>query len=200
LSFAMIGSEDDKQLWRKFAEARGSAPTPSKGRAGEGGDTASSPSRLGDRLAPQDEEAGKRASLDHPHLEVAAQRPSKDEDAAMLLAAWLDGRLEGAEREALETRLAGDPDLLDLAVSASASRGLAAPWPKRGEARAAALVAASRPGWRLMAAAAAAVVLVALGGFEMGQAGSQLLSDDSETDLAAELGLVPETDLMETLL
>jgi len=27
-----------------------------------------------------------------------------------------------------------------------------------------------------------------------------LLSDDSETDLAAELGLVPETDLMETLL
>jgi hypothetical protein len=34
----------------------------------------------------------------------------------------------------------------------------------------------------------------------MGRAGSELLSADAETDLAAELGLLPETDLMETLL
>ena len=118
----------------------------------------------------------------------------------MLLAAWIDGRLEGAEREAVEARLAGDPALLDLAVSAARSRNLSAPWPKRAESRAAARIAPARPGWRLVAAAAAAVVVVALGGFEMGQAGSELLSAESETDLAAELGLLPETDLMETLL
>jgi hypothetical protein len=175
----MIGSEDDKQLWRKFAEAQGSAanpPPPLRGRVGEGGCE------------------GNAAFTPTP------PSPVEGEGEEGLLAAWLDGRLEGAEREALEARLAGDPDLLDLAVSASASSGLAAPWPRRAEARAAALVAAPRPGWRFMAAAAAAVVLVALGGFEMGQAGSQLLSADSETDLAAELGLLPETDLMETLL
>jgi hypothetical protein len=131
---------------------------------------------------------------------VAAQRPSKDEDAALLLAAWLDGRLKGAEREAVEAKLADDPELLDLIVSAARLKDLAAPWPKRAEARAAALVAAPRPSWRVMAAAAAAMVIVALGGFEMGRAGSELLSADPETDLAAELGLVPETDLMENLL
>ena len=38
---------------------------------------ASSPSRLGYRLAPQDEDAGEA----HPHPEAAAQRPSKDEGA-----------------------------------------------------------------------------------------------------------------------
>ena len=118
----------------------------------------------------------------------------------MLLAAWLDGRLEGAEREAVEARLSGDPELLDLAVSAMRSKDLAAPWPKRAEARAAALIAPARPGWRFMVAAAAAVLIVAVGGFEMGQARSEWLAGESETDLAAELGLVPDTELMETLL
>jgi hypothetical protein len=151
----MIGSENDKQLWRRFADAQGSPPTssPLEGKADE-----------------------------------------------LLLAAWIDGRLEGAEREAVEARLAGDPALLDLAVSAARSRNLSAPWPKRAETRAAALIVPARPSWRLVAAAAAAVVVVALGGFEMGRAGSELLSADAETDLAAELGLLPETDLMETLL
>ncbi|MCI0431002.1 MAG: glycoside hydrolase family 37 [Rhodospirillales bacterium] len=41
--------------------------------------SASAPSRLGYRLAPQDEEAGGERTF-HPHPEVAAQRPSKDED------------------------------------------------------------------------------------------------------------------------
>jgi hypothetical protein len=135
-----------------------------------------------------------------PRPEAAAERPLKDAGEELLLAAWIDGRLEGAEREAVEARLSEDPELLDLAVSAAGSRGLAAPWPKRAEARAAALVAQSRPGWRTVAAAAAAVVVVALGGFEMGRAGSQWLADDTGTDLAAELGLLPDTDLMETLL
>ena len=151
----MMGSEDDRQLWRRFADAQGLPPI-------------SSP----------------------PHAEA-------DE---LLLAAWVDGRLEGAEREAAEAMLAGDPALLDLAISAARSKGLAAPWPKRAESRAEALIAPVRPGWRLIAAAAAAVVVVALGGFEMGRTGSELLSADAETDLAAELGLLPETDLMETLL
>jgi anti-sigma-K factor RskA len=135
-----------------------------------------------------------------PRPEAAAERPPKDEGDELLLAAWIDGRLEGAERETVEARLSDDPELLDLAVSAAGSKGIAAPWPKRAEARAAALVAPSRPGWRAMAAAAAAVVVVALGGFEMGRAGSQWLADDTGTDLAAELGLLPDTDLMETLL
>jgi hypothetical protein len=116
------------------------------------------------------------------------------------LAAWIDGRLEGAEREAVEARLSENPELLDLAVSASRATGLPAPWPKRAGLRAAALVAPARPGWRFLAAAAAAVAMVSLGGFEMGRAGSQWLSDESETDLAAELGLVPDNDVMETLL
>ena len=42
--------------------------------------------------------------------------------------------------------------------------------------------------------------MVSLGGFELGRAGSEALSDDSESDLAAELGLLPDTDVMETLL
>jgi anti-sigma factor RsiW len=175
----MTGSEHDKQLWRRFADAQGSAPAPlppGRGRAGEG-------DRTNDATA----------SLSAPSLLAG-------EGDLLLLAAWIDGRLEGAEREAVEARLAGDPALLDLAFSAARSKGLAAPWPKRAEARAAALLAPARPGWRFMAAAAAAVVIVALGGFEMGQAGSELLSADSETDLAAELGLLPETDLVETLL
>ena len=55
---------------------------------------------------------------------------------------------------------------------------------------------------RVLAAAAAAVLIVALGGFEMGRIGSESLAvaAGSETDLAAELGLVPEADLMEILL
>jgi hypothetical protein len=145
--------------------------------------------------------ANRQGSHVHPpRPEAAAERPPKDEGEDLLLAAWIDGRLEGAEREAVEARLSDDPELLDLAVSAAGSKGLAAPWPKRAEARAAALVAPSRPGWRSAAAAAAAVVVVALGGFEMGRAGSQWLADDTGTDLAAELGLLPDTDLMETLL
>ena len=151
----MMGSEDDQQLWRRFADAQGSPPTSS---------------------------------------------PVEGEGEELLLAAWLDGRLEGAEREAVEARLSGDPELLDLAVSVSHAKGLPAPWPKRAEARAAALVPPSRPGWRFLAAAAAAVAMVSLGGFEMGRAGSQWVSEESETDLAAELGLVPDNDLMETLL
>jgi hypothetical protein len=170
----MNGSEDDKKVWRRFAGAQGSAPPPPlRGRVGEGGrgdDAASTPF------------------------------PLKGDGEELLLAAWLDGRLAGAEREAVEARLAEDPGLLDLTLSAARSKGLPAPWPKRAEARAALLVPPARPSWRVVAAAAAAVVLVSLGGFEMGQVGSELLSADSETDLASELGLLPETDLMETLL
>ena len=174
----MTGSEHDKQLWGLFAVALGSParlPPLSRGWFGVGG-------RDSAALTPT------------PPSSIAG-----DEDL-LLLAAWIDGRLEGAEREAVEARLAGDPALLDLAVSASRGKGLPAPWPKRAEARAAALVAPARPGWRFMAAAAAAVVVVALGGFEMGRTGSQWVSEESETDLAAELGLVPDNDLMETLL
>jgi anti-sigma factor RsiW len=174
----MTGSEHDKELWRRFADAQGSAPkplSPGRGRVGEG-------SRTDDATA-----------------SFSAPSPLAGEEELLLLAAWIDGRLEGAEREAVEARLSGNPELLDLAVSVSRAKGLPAPWPKRAEARAAALIAPSRPGWRFLAAAAAAVAIVSLGGFEMGRVGSQWL-DESETDLAAELGLVPDNDLMETLL
>jgi hypothetical protein len=175
----MTDSEHDKELWRRFADAQGSAPKPlppGRGRAGEGNRT------------------------DDATASFSVPSPLAGEEELLLLAAWIDGRLEGAEREAVEARLSGNPELLDLAVSASHAKGLPAPWPKRAEARAAALVAPSRPGWRSLAAAAAAVAMVSLGGFEMGRAGSQWLSEESETDLAAELGLVPDNDLMETLL
>jgi hypothetical protein len=192
----MIGSEEEKALWRQFADAQGSAPTLSpalRERRGEAGSTASSIARPGTGLGPSDEAAADEAAphpLPHP----------EDEAAALRIAAWLDGRLSEGDRDLLEARLADRPELLDLALGAARSRGLAALWPKRAEARAAALLAPARPGWRFMAAAAAAVLMVSLGGFEMGRAGSELLSADSESDLAAELGLIPDTDLMETLL
>jgi hypothetical protein len=122
------------------------------------------------------------------------------DEQLLLLAAWLDGRLEGAEREAVEALLAERPGRLELALSAAEAKQLAAPWPKRAEARASALVPAARPTLRLLVAAAAAVLVVALGGFEMGQIGSEWLSAGSETDLAGELGLLPDNDVMETLL
>ena len=109
----MTGSEHDKELWRRFADAQGSAPAPlppERGRAGEG-------NRNDATAVP------------------AAPSPLSGEGDLMLLAAWIDGRLEGAEREAVEARLSDDPELLDLAVSAAGSKGLAAPWPKRAGSR-----------------------------------------------------------------
>jgi hypothetical protein len=174
----MIGSEDEKNLWRRFADAQGSAalpPPPARGRVGEGGRDAAA------------------FTPDPPS-------PLEGEGEELLIAAWLDGRLSESEQASFEARLADRPELLDLAASAAGSRDLAAPWPKRAEARAAALLAPARPGWRFLAAAAAAVLVVSLSGFEMGSLGSAWLSADSQTDLAAELGLLPETELMETLL
>ncbi len=196
----MTRSDDDKTLWRRIKES-----LPSGGER-----PASSPSRLGYRLAPQDEEAGgERAFRPHPEVrpkgaskgEVAAKRLSKDEEL-LTLSAWFDGRLEGAKRDAVEVWLAAEPQHLELALAAGEARGLAAPWPKRAEARAAALIAPARPPGRVLTATAAAVLLVALGGFELGRIGSESLAKagGSETDLAAELGLVPDINLMETVL
>jgi len=120
----------------------------------------------------------------------------------LTLAAWIDGRLDEPEGDAVEAWLAVDPHRLELALAAADARGLVAPWPRRAQARAAGLIAPARPPLRVLAATAAAVLLVALGGFELGRIGSESLAkaSGSETDLAAELGLVPEANLMETLL
>jgi hypothetical protein len=172
----MNRSDDDKALWRRFADGQGSPPPSSRGRDGEGS-----------------------------REPVAAAIPSPPESREgegddLRIAAWLDGRLEGAERDAVEAWLAERPDRLDLALRSAEAKHLAAPWPKRAEARASALVSAARPSLRLIAAAAAAAILVAIGGFELGSAGSAVLSAGPETDLAGELGLLPDNDLMETLL
>ena len=111
---------DDKALWQRI---RRPASFPS--RLGPHPERpASSPSRLA-ALAPQDEDAGVASGVP-PHPEVAAERPSKDEEL-LQLAAWLDGRQEGAEAEAVEARLADDPHALELVLAAEQARGLAAP-------------------------------------------------------------------------
>ena len=211
---------DDKALWQRIRR-----PASSPSRLGPHPERpASSPSRLaalapqdedaGRRrtLAPQDEDAGRRRTLAPqdedvagaggvpPHPEVAAERPSKDEEL-LQLAAWLDGRQESAEAEAVEARLADDPHALELVLAAEQARGLAAPWPKRAQARAAALIAPARLSLRVLAAAIAALLLLAIGGFEMGSLGSEsTAAGNGETDLAVELGLLPGADIMEVSL
>ena len=131
---------------------------------------------------------------------VGAGGPAGVEPDPLTLAAWLDGRLEGAEREAIEAWLAEDPRRLDLLLGATEARGLAAVWPKRAEQRAAALVSSARPPLRFLSAAAAAVLLVALSGFELGRFGSEALTDDPSSDFASDLGLLPDFDSTENLL
>ena len=212
---------DDKALWQRIRRPASSPsrlgphperPASSPSRLGAHPERpASSPSRLA-ALAPQDEDAGRRRTLAPqdedagvdsgvpPHPEVAAERPSKDEEL-LQLAAWLDGRQESAEAEAVEARLADDPHALELVLAAEQARGLAAPWPKRAQARAAALVAPARLSLRFVAAAIAAVLLLAIGGFEMGSLGSEsTAAGNGETDLAVELGLLPGADIMEVSL
>ena len=135
-----------------------------------------------------------------PTGRVGAGGPAGVEPDPLTLAAWLDGRLEGAEREAVEAWLADDPERLDVILGAAEARGLAAVWPKRAEQRAADLVASSRPPLRFLSAAAAAVLLVALSGFELGRFGSEALADDPSFDFAADLGLMPAFDSTENLL
>jgi hypothetical protein len=133
---------DDKALWQRIRR-----PASSPSRLGPHPERpASSPSRLA-ALAPQDEDAGRRRTLAPrdegagsrgalaprdedagvasgvpPHPEVAAERPSKDEEL-LQLAAWLDGRQESAEAEAVEARLADDPHALELVLAAEQARG-----------------------------------------------------------------------------
>lgn len=169
----MIRSDDDKTLWQRFKEhVPASDPSPAPGREG-------------------------------PSAQAGEGGPVGEEEANLLrLAAWIDDRLDEGEREAVEAWLAADPRHLDLALSAQSARGLVAPWPRHTQARAADLVAPVRPSRHMLAAAAAVVLIVALGGFEMGRAGSQWLEGAGavEVDLARELGLVPDPDLVETLL
>ncbi len=208
----MTQFQDDKALWRRASSPSRLAPHPEQ--------PASPPSRLAS-LAPQDEDAGWRRTLapqdeeegseralrPHPEVrpkraskgEVATKRPSKDEDL-LTLSTWLDGRLEDGEREAVEARLAAEPRFLELALAAAEARGLAAPWPKRAQTRAAGLLAPAGPSLRVVAAAAAAILLVALGGFELGRFGWQSLAEGAQGDLAAELGLIPDPDLLEIVL
>jgi hypothetical protein len=201
-------NDDDKMLWQRI---KGPASSPS--RLGPHPERlASSPSRLAS-LAPQDEDAGSRRTLAPqdgdagsggavtPHPEAAAQRPSKDVDL-LQLSAWIDGRLDREEADAVEARLADDPQSLELALAAEQALGLAAPWPKRAQARAAAIVAPARLSLRVLVAAIAAMLLLALGGFEMGSIGSETTAaaNGAETDLAVEFGLLPGADIVEVSL
>ncbi|MDJ0946863.1 MAG: hypothetical protein QNJ30_25725 [Kiloniellales bacterium] len=113
-----------------------------------------------------------------------------DDVDPLLLAAYLDGRLDAEEAAALEARLAADPVALDLMA---ASRGALAAGPaeavpesllRRAEGlvrpapaaprkgRLAGLAAAFlMPGQAAWAGFAAAVMLASLAGFELGQIG-----------------------------
>lgn len=120
-----------------------------------------------------------------------------------LIAAYLDGRLTGPEREAAEAWLAATPAALDILVAAQRARlaGERTIVPREIVARAQALVdpaaarAESAPGWRRhlpglaafvptaqWAAVAAVLALACYAGFQIGLA-SSLSLDDAAGDL-----------------
>jgi hypothetical protein len=123
---------------------------------------------------------------------VPAGQP-RDEADALVLAAYLDGRLDPAEHELFEARLAAEPALLELCLIADAAVGATQAVSERQLARAAALVPGeelARPGlgqrlfggrreaggwFRLRAASltatGAALVLASVVGFEIGRFG-----------------------------
>jgi len=118
---------------------------------------------------------------------------------ALLLAGYLDGRLDPAEQELCETRLAAEPALLELFLQSDEALGATQPVSERQLARAAALIAGEAParpglgerlfggrreigGWlRLrtasLAATLAAVVLVSVLGFEIGRFGYAMAAE-----------------------
>jgi anti-sigma factor RsiW len=128
-----------------------------------------------------------------------ASTPPAEGDA-LLLAAYLDGRLDPAEQEHCEARLAAEPALLELFLSADAAVGATQSVTERQLARAAALVAGEKParpglssrlfgsrretgGWfrqraTSLAATAAAVVLVSVLGFEIGRFGYAVAAEN----------------------
>lgn len=139
--------------------------------------------------------------------------PQGAEPEPLLLAAYLDGRLDEAERDRVEALLAASPRALEVFLAADAALGATQAAPERLLARAAGLVPGeasepSRGGWlrRLFAPAPAggafrlqpltlaltlvAVLAVSAAGFEIGRFGYAV---------AAEEGLVGATTAMAEL-
>ena len=135
------------------------------------------------------------------------RRDGKNEAAEMMmLAAYLDGTLDEAERSEAEALLARDPDALEIALAArGALLEAAGPAPDSLVARASSLVPAEGPSiWTRLAGlfdagrpvwqpagwtgAVAAVALACLMGFELGRTGleSALVVDEL---LAQEIAL-----------
>jgi ferric-dicitrate binding protein FerR (iron transport regulator) len=134
---------------------------------------------------------------------AAEPPPAATEPDALALAAYLDGAGAEGERAAVEAWLASQPEHLDLLIAARASQGLAAPPPAGLVRRANDLLTPSRTvpivAW---AAAAAALLLVAVGGFEMGRHGYDniaLLDEPPAADFATAIGL-DGTNLMDDVL
>ena len=126
------------------------------------------------------------------------------EPDAVALAAYLDGAGAEGERAAIEAWLAAQPEHLDLLIAARAAQGLAAPPPAGLVRRAGALV---EPPYRAVpivawAAAAAALLLVAVAGFEMGRHGYDnvaLIDEPPAADFATAIGL-DGTNVMDDIL
>jgi anti-sigma factor RsiW len=129
-----------------------------------------------------------------------AGTPQAEADA-LLLAAYLDGRLDPAELELCEARLAAEPALLELFLQSDEALGATQAVSERQLARAAKLVAGeelARPslasrlfgsrreaggGWlrqraASLAATVAAVVLVSALGFEIGRFGYAVAAEN----------------------
>ena len=126
---------------------------------------------------------------------AAAEPPSSAaEPDALTLAAYLDGAGGERERAAIEAWLVSQPEHLDLLIAARAAQGIAAP-PPAGLIHRADDLLGPKSGTLPMivwASAAAALLLIAVGGFEMGRQGYDnvtLLDELPAAELETAIGL-----------
>ncbi len=123
----------------------------------------------------------------------AAGLPAGGADDDLRLAAWLDGRLDDADRDAVEAALAARPELIERALDARAA--LATPMiASAGAVRRAQALVRPRRAWPLRLATAAALVAALVGGYWSGAVAATPDDDDSWLDDLDPVGWSPSDD------
>ncbi|HYE05926.1 MAG TPA: hypothetical protein VEL07_10465 [Planctomycetota bacterium] len=129
-----------------------------------------------------------RASADR-RARTAPPAAADDVDD-LRLAAWLDGRLDEGERDAVDAALAARPELVDRLLDARAALATPAIAQARSVERAQALVRRRRA-WPLRLATAAALVAALAGGYWSGAVAAAPDDDDAWLDDLDPVGWSP---------